>query len=144
MVERWQFHDPHLNEAWIVPLNPNRMTSPFREKNVTTKHTTALDGQVLLWEGAPPPKQWSFGGAILSEEHYAELKRWVEKQHRTRIRDHFGRWMTVYLIKFDPEPKRAVNLQTTVANADAYWRHEYTIEALILEGPSEPTVRVSA
>jgi hypothetical protein len=135
MVQRWQFHDPYASpaETWTVPINPREMDSPFFAKNVTSRVTTAVNGQALMFEGAAEPHEWTFSGAILTAEHYAELKRWVDKNNRVRITDHFGRTLEVYLLAFAPTPKRSLG---------KYWRHEYTVRALVTKSPTAPTVGV--
>lgn len=132
---RWVFHDPYLSETWEVPINPREMSSPFAEKNVTTLGTTAIDGKVLLFEGAASPAQWTFAGRILDPDHYAQLLYWSEKKNRIRITDHFGRNIVCYLQKFEPTPKRAAN---------HYWSHDYTMTALVLVPPTAPTYEVGA
>jgi hypothetical protein len=132
MVQRWVFSDPYASETWTVPINPREMDSPFFEKNVSTRVTTAVNGRVLLQEGSPQPREWSFSGAILTAEHYAELKRWVEKRNRITITDHFGRIIECYLLHFDPQPKRSLG---------KYWRHDYTVRALVTKAPTAPTVQ---
>lgn len=145
-VHRWQFYDPALeNERpnlgqnnfwhleWTVPINPREMSSPFPEKAVSVHQTTALDGRALLYEGSTPPPNWTFSGAILDWDHYWRLQVWSGKSNRIRITDHFGRHLWCYLLKFDPEPVRAPN---------RYWRHNYTMSALVLSTPTMPTVGI--
>lgn len=145
-VTRWHFYDPALEYErpnlsadsmwhleWTVPINPREMSSPFPEKSVTIRQTTALNGQVLLYEGSSPPANWTFSGAILDWEHYWRLQVWSSKGNRIVITDHFGRDIVCYLTRFDPSPKRAIG---------RYWRHEYTMSALVLETPTQPTVGV--
>ena len=133
MVARWVFHDPYLPETWEVPINPREMSSPFAEKAVSLRQTTAVDGRALLFEGSAAVPDWTFTGVILDPGHYANLLKWSEKRNRIQITDHFGRMIVCYLTKFEPTPKRAVG---------RYWRHEYTMTALVLEKPTSPTVHV--
>ena len=143
-IHRWKFQDPALNNVWLppdrlwewewtVPINPREMSSPFPEKNVSVRQTSALDGRALLFEGSTPPANWTFSGAILDAEHYKRLQLWSEKRNRIRITDHFGRTIVCYLLQFDPEPVRAPG---------RYWRHNYSMSALVLEKPTEPVVGV--
>lgn len=132
-VVRWIFHDPYTDpvETWTVPINPNTMTSPFRDKNVSTQVTTAVNGKTLLFEGNAAPAQWQFGGVILDHDHYQELLRWINKRNRIQITDHFGRQMWAYLLSYKPDPRRALG---------RYWKHDYTIDAIVLSAPTAPTV----
>lgn len=132
-VQRWVFTDEYNVESWTVPQNPAQMSSPFGEKAVSMRTSTAVDGQVILFEGNTPAHQWDFSGSIRTPAHYAELKRWVEKKNRIVITDHFGRTIPCYLLGFAPEPKRSLNV---------YWRHDYTVKAIITGPIGAPTVGV--
>jgi hypothetical protein len=123
MVQRWVFSDPSVPETYTVELNPNAMTSIWREKNITYAATTAVDGQTLMTEGNPNPKQWEFSGVLISKEHYDALLKWSKKRVRTYITDHYGRRLTVYWTNFSPVPQRSVKYP---------WRHNYTCTAVIL------------
>lgn len=129
-VRRWVFTDPYTNETYTVPLNPREMTSPFADLNISQRHTTAVDGRALLFEGSSPPANWQFSGAILDANHYAALLAWKEKRRRIRITDHYGRQIEVLLVSFNPTPKRSLGKP---------WRHEYTMDALVLAKPTAPT-----
>lgn len=133
MVMRWALYDPHNGESWIMPINPREMSSPFPEKAVSLRQTTAIDGRALLFEGSSTVPDWTFSGRILTADHYAQLLYWSQKRNRITITDHFGRIIPCYLLKFDPTPKRAIN---------RYWSHDYTMTAMVLEAPSAPTVHV--
>lgn len=132
-VQRWTLHDPVLHETYEFPLNPRSMGSIHRPRNITARTTTAVDGQSLVTEGNAPPHTWTFEGAILTPEHYADLLTWSQKPYRVTLTDHFGRSFDVVLQNFDTTPKRAVG---------RYWRHEYTMTGLIVSTPTAPTVGV--
>ena len=132
-VQRWIFHDPFAPETWTVPMNPSEMSSIFPEKNISTNATTALTGQVLLFEGATTPVNWNFQGTTLDRAHHDELLRWSQKRNRIRITDHFGRVIPVYLVNFDAIPQPA-------PQTPRKWRHTYTMTAIIVGQPSAATV----
>lgn len=131
---RWKIQDPADNTpqgTYVFPINPNKMNSPFPEREITTLPTTAIDGNTLVWEGRSTPAAFTFGGSILDRAHYEALRHWVyDRQGRMFLFDHFGRRMVVNFKKFDPEPRRRVG---------RYWSHEYTIDCLVLS-VSAPTV----
>lgn len=129
MVRRWIYTDPYVPETYTVPINPREMGSLFAEKPVTSRQTSARDGQALLFEGSAPPAPWTYSGTILDSAHYAELLRWSQKGNRITITDHYGRVIPIYLVRFDPTPKRSMGKP---------WRHEYTMSALVLGAPSAP------
>lgn len=135
IVQKWTFYDPHdpnpATNLYRFPHNPNKMTTPFPEKNITTKATTALDGQVLIYQGMNNPAQWQFSGDLWTANEYDMLRSWVyERPRRVVVTDHFGRPITCILQKFDAVP--AQKLRT-------YWRHTYTISAYVFS-VGEPTV----
>lgn len=135
-VLRWVLQDPADPSpagTYTVPRNPNRMTSPFPARAITSEGTTAIDGQVLLWEGMTTPTQWSFGGTIVDAAHYEALRSWVyDRQGRLFVYDHFGRRLVVVLKEFKADPPEK-------AKMGRYWHHDYEISALVLS-ISQPTV----
>lgn len=125
--QRWRFEDPAdtnpTTRVYTLPWNPNKMSSPFPERNITFEGTTALDGQPLMWESIAAPASWSFGGVTKDDAHYEALRSWVyDRQGRLYVWDHYGRRLTVSMKKFDPEPKTSIGHR---------WRHTYTITALV-------------
>lgn len=128
--KRWILSD--ANGSYTFPNNPNAMTSPFGARNISTKVSTAVDGQVLLFEGNRSPVEWTFSGDILDHELYESLRSWVYDRigRRVTITDHYGRAIIAVLTKFDPTPKRAVG---------KYWRHTYTVTAVVVR-VGAPTV----
>ena len=65
---RWKFEDPSDvdpdTRTYLLRPNPDRISSPFPARAVTHEGTTAIDGQVLMWEGVTPPTEWTFEGTI--------------------------------------------------------------------------------
>ncbi len=120
--KRWTITD--ANGVYTFRPNPNTMTSPFGKRNITSKVTTAVDGQVLFFEGGKAAQEWTFGGDITDHEQYEALRHWVFDRLGTRVivTDHFGRQINCVLVDFKPTPKRAVG---------KYWRHTYEITALV-------------
>jgi hypothetical protein len=129
-VMRWTIAD--ASDSYTFWPNPNAMSSPFGKRNVTSKVTTAVDGQVLFFEGGKNATEWTFSGDILDALQYEALRHWVYDRigRRVTVRDHFGRLISCVLTEFKPTPKRAVG---------KYWRHTYEITALVT-GVSAPTV----
>lgn len=131
MVARWTFYDPATTDTWVMPFNPATMTSIEPTRNIAVQGTTAVDGQILLTEGAVTPQEWSFSGKTLDHAHYEALRAWVyDVPNRIQITDHFGRVLTVMLTKMEATPARAVN---------RYWLHEYTVTGLLLSAGA-PTI----
>jgi hypothetical protein len=142
---RWKLEDPfdadEDTNTYIFVPNPNTMTSIHSGKTITATATMGVDGAQVMFEGATPPMQWTFGGDILTAVQYEMLRSWVEgpspgvvgppRNNWVYITDHYGRKMKVYLVKFNPTGKRAVGKA---------WRHTYTIDAYIIGKPSAATV----
>lgn len=135
-VLRWYLQDPsdpNPSGIYTFPWNPQRMTSPFPARTITAEGTTAIDGQVLLWEGTPEPANWSFSGVIKDAAHYEALRHWTyDVQGRIFLFDHFGRRLIVVLKAFKPDPGEKYKI-------GRYWYHSYDIDALVIS-ISQPTV----
>jgi hypothetical protein len=132
-VKRWIFRDYSVPEEWTVDISPVDMGSPFGERNITIRSTSAKNGQALLFEGVRVPPTWEFSGSILDEAHYAELLRWSQKPNRIEIEDHFGRKVEGIIQSFTPRPQRSPSL---------YFKHEYSMTVLVTAGPTAPTKTV--
>lgn len=123
-VNRWVFFSPVTNETWTVPINPNKMDKIGPTKVVSYMTTTAINGQVLSFEGAPVPTDWTFSGAILYEDHYRGLEHWTyEVPGRIQITDHFLRVHLVQLLDFDATPGQ---------RASHPWYHTYTVKGKMI------------
>lgn len=87
---RWLFYDPVLDESYRVPINPNRMTSPLREKSLDT--VTNVFGRIRTRRIDPnAPYEWSFSGVIRDIDHHDALVTWMKKLNLITITDHLGR-----------------------------------------------------
>jgi hypothetical protein len=125
-VLRWVIVDPYdtnsLTNTYHFPRNPRDMSSVYPDRPVTAMTTTA--GKVLLYEGATPPKPFTFSGPILDKQQFLDLQTWVyTKKRRLNITDHFGRVISCILTTVDMVPKRRVNY---------YYSHEYVVSGLVL------------
>jgi hypothetical protein len=131
-VLRWKLKDPYDTTSagtYTFTRNPRSMTSPFPERQVSSYATSA--GKTLTYEGATPPKQWSFSGPILHKGEIDALYNWVyNKKRRILLTDHFGRQLTLVMQSMDVQPARRTGY---------YWSHDYTVTALVLD-ISAPTV----
>ena len=130
MSYRWTFDD-RAGDTYEVEINPNKMGKLLAAKAITTKVTTAVDGQTLFFEGRRPPQSWQFSGVLESRDHYMALQRWVYDKGRIVIKDHFERLISVVLTDFDAQPKRSLG---------KYWRHDYTCIGLVYDVDDSNTV----
>jgi hypothetical protein len=132
-VLRWKLVDPYLTDpgdkTYVFPRNPKEMTSPYYERAITG--TTTIFNKRLVYEGASPPKAWTFSGPILEKSHFDALREWTySHKRRFYLYDHFGRRITTVFSSVDMTPVRRVNY---------YYSHDYTVSALTLD-ITEPTV----
>lgn len=131
VLQRWVFNDPTTGAdpaTYTVPLNPDKMSSPFlAPRNLTVKTTTSVGGQPLVWEGQTPPTEWTFSGTCLDSDHLEAMITWRQKTAITTITDHFNRTWQVYWMDFQP-----------VAAGSTQWpnKHTYTAKVLVLGGPT--------
>lgn len=135
-LHKWRLEDPAdpdpATRVYVFPRNPVKMSAPFLEKNISMEGTTAVDGQVLLWEGVTPARPWSFGGAIIDKAQHEALRSWVyDRQGRLFVYDHFGRRFTVVMQALETE---------VVRKNQVYWRHDYTVKCIQIGQPTLPTV----
>lgn len=129
-LQRWVFNDPTDGAdpaTYTVPLNPNQMTSPYpAPRNLTTKTSTAVGGQPIVWEGQATPTEWTFQGTILTSDHLEAMLVWRAKNTITTITDHFNRTWTVYWEDFQPVPAGSTQYPN---------KHTYTAKVLVFGGP---------
>lgn len=123
MSYRWEFDDG-VGEHYIIPINPNKMTALKAERPISTRVTTAVGGQVLLFEGRRPPAAWNFSGVLFTKDEYDQLDHWTYSKGRITITDHYRRVLTVVLQGFDPTAKRSIGVP---------WRHDYIVKGLLLD-----------
>lgn len=135
MYRSWQFDDGV--ESYTVPINPNKMTKLKAARAITTRSTSAVDGQAIFFEGQRPPQSWTFSGTLLHKDHLDSLDHWVYQKGRITITDHLSRVIYCVLSDFDAQLKRAINKP---------YKHEYTVTGLVykvddaaaIEDPPEP------
>jgi hypothetical protein len=121
----WRWEDPTEGTVEFMSLNPNEGASPTYTKTITKETTTAPGGQraVLIYEGADPPVDFSFSGAILTREQYEFLEIAWSKRHLLLLTDDLGRVFTLYLVSFNPKREWSAHYP---------WRHSYDASAVIV------------
>lgn len=123
---RWVFTDPVTSETYEMEINPNEGGTPKLSKNISYQITTAPEpnSRVLMFEGRPQPRQGSFAGTILTEQHYNAMVQWYEKRNQIYVTDDLGRTFTIYITGFDAKRVRAIQHP---------WKHTYTCEYTIID-----------
>jgi hypothetical protein len=120
----WEFYDPVGNETYNWEINPNDGGYPSRSKNISYEATAAPNGQTLAFEGRESPASLSFSGTILTESQFNTLNDWYLKRNQIRLTDDLGREFWIYIKSFNPTRVRSINYP---------WRHNYSIEAIVLD-----------
>ena len=101
-VVRWILEDPGAVESIAVPLNPNKMDSPTRPRNMTWAWTHYGPDHMRGIDVPGPATNWTWGGVLLSQTHYDLLLDWTKRLVPLHITDHLGRTFEVVIQKFDP------------------------------------------
>lgn len=131
-VTRWVFQDLVTGGlgSYVVPMNPESMTSPHAPPSpITPQWTTAPDGQGILWEGSGRAYEWTFSGTCLTEEHYNKLVAYHQLERKFYVIDHRNRaWIVTW---------EALNFTHKYVSGFPY-AHTYEVTALVYGGPVTP------
>jgi hypothetical protein len=102
---RWLFEDPVAATSYRVPINPNKMTSPFPERSLDSVQTIRQHWRIreTVKNAA---HEWRFSGVIRDIDHYDNLYLWSLKPNPFTITDHLGRIFEVVPVRFIPDEKR--------------------------------------
>jgi hypothetical protein len=119
----WMFRDYIEGTTLFMAINPNEGASPEYMKGLSQQTTTAPDGRVLVFEGAPQPQKFDFSGVILEQAHYEFLYNAWKKRHPIEITDDLGRVFQVYFESFSPKREVSGSLP---------WRHTYSATTVIV------------
>ena len=121
---RWLFEDPVASTSYRVPINPNKMSSPFPEKDLDT--LTNVYGRIrTLWQNSNAVHEWTFSGVIRDIDHHDALVEWGKKQNLINITDHLGRTFQVLPQRVDITEKRP--------SARIPDKFDYTFTVLVLK-----------
>lgn len=122
-VNRWALQDPTSDGVtYVFPINPARMSSPHAARVFTTDHTSAADGQPLIFEGFPVGVDWSFEGTVQTQDFYDSLEAFLASGRRLFCFDHLDRAWEISLESIDWEPVR---------DSRHPWAHRYKAKAII-------------
>lgn len=122
---RWTLTEVATGATWTMPINPDSMTSPLRQREFTTaRGVGGRIKQVRVFQSAAQPVEWEWSGVIRTKAHYDALEEWIKKPGKVRVNDHLGRTFEVMLQTFEPEDRQPTH-QTS-------WRLRYTMKALVL------------
>ena len=110
--------------GWVAVLVPAAVERPEGDYVVSGD----VAGYTLLAFGmdkAIGPVEWTFGGVLLTKDHYDSLLEWTKKLTVVRITDHLLRTFEVIITRFDPVER--------LPTATRAWRADYTMTCLLLK-----------
>lgn len=127
MVVKWKFEDFIEEDEYTFLINPNKGGTPEMKKNIIQRNTTAPDGKTILFEGRDEPMTFTFSGTLRDETQLTTLQSWVQRRNQIRLTDDLGRSYSVYLTGISA---------TRIRAAQALWKHEWEITAVLVDWPS--------
>lgn len=123
-MTRWTLYDPATLQTWVLPINPDRMTSPFPAKNIRVAYGVRAPLQRLRTFMAPAAAvDWEWEGVIRTQAHYDTYVDWAWRDGPIHVTDHLNRKWEVFLQSFEPEERRPTPNVTI--------RLRYKVKALI-------------
>lgn len=131
-VVRWVFEEvlpvgsTGTGEIYTFPNNPSQMSTPHAPRVIATDHTTAPDGQPILWEGVGAPVEWVVEGFCFTQAHAEALEHWQSQNRRFWAVDHLQRAWAVTFETLDWTPVR---------DTGSRWSARYRIKLFIYDGP---------
>lgn len=135
-VIRWVFEDVLPvgeivpGEVYTFPNNPSSMSTPHAPRVLNAEHTTAPDGQAIIWEGAGVPVEWNIEGFCFTQAHAQALERWQAQNRRFWAVDHLQRAWVVTFETLDWTPVR---------DTKRAWSARYRAKLFIYSGPVDLT-----
>ncbi len=123
-VVRWVIEDPSPGGlgTYTVPINPEKMTSPWPQRLLQTERTVADDGVEMTWASVEASTDWQFTGAVITQAHYDKINAYAALNRRIYITDHRSRTWIVGI--------REIAWEKIPAQTNEYaWR--YTVSAEI-------------
>lgn len=125
---KWVLQDlmPGGLGSWVMPTNPAEMSSPYLERNYTTKMTTA--GRAHISEGARVPVEWTFGGLAPDEAFANKLLAYRNLNRRLYVIDHRGRAFKVMITNLELVPRLRKTYNGVLIDG-----HDYTMTATVLD-----------
>lgn len=124
MTVRWTFAEVGTTETYTMAINPDSMTSPTQDKNLTTAFAIA-DGRLggRTFRSRAEAKEWEFSGVIRTQAFHDALEAWSRKPGKVRITDHLGRTFEVMFTSFEPVDRKPT--------PSVPWRLRYTMKTLL-------------
>ncbi len=106
-------------EDYVWEINPNDGGSPAITKNLTISNSVGPNRVGIVQEGQSSPPVLSFGGVILTQEHYETLETWFDRRIFIKLTDDLGREFYGVFTRFTPR---------RVRRPSRPWYHTYEAE----------------
>lgn len=124
-MSRWTFVEVDTGLAYEMPINPDSMSSPHQDRQLTTSYgARTLTGRLRTFEHPTPAKDWEFAGVIRTQEMYDALVTWSKVPGKVHVTDHLGRTFEVLFDSFEATDRRPTGTNK--------WRMRYSMKALLL------------
>lgn len=123
---RWTLFDPATLTTYVMPINPDRMSSPHPRKKIDTAYGGrggAGLGRIRTFMAPADAVEWTFEGPIRTQAHHDALQTWSQKGE-VYVTDHLGRTWVVIMQTFVPDERKPT--------AATPWRLRYTMKCLVM------------
>lgn len=127
MTVRWTLEDESTLDEYTFEMNPDTAKIPGITKTINYENTSAGPGRAIIFEGRDEVPKGSFGGKILSEQQYNDMKSWSNRRHQVLLTDDLGREFSIYITDIDFNRLR---------RAGNPWYHDFTVNFTILDWPA--------
>lgn len=128
---KWVIQDAYTGPgglgSYVLPVGPSSMTAPHYEHSFNSRQVKSPNGQFHIFQGAPPPKEWSFSGYADSEEMVETLWAFRELNRRVYVIDHHGRAWKVAITNFDAKPRLRHFYNGDVSDWGSDWEMTVTV-----------------
>lgn len=123
-MNRWTLKDTTTDEVWEMPINPDSMTSPEPDRQLSFGQGFRKNTRLRTYARPSEAKEWEWSGVIRTQAHHDTLHEWALRGVPVEVSDHLGRTYRVVIAKFDVTDRRPTK---TVS-----WRLRYTMSVRIV------------
>jgi hypothetical protein len=106
-MSRWTLKDTVTNEVYTMPINPDSMTSPEPDRNLSFGPGWRLNSTRNRTHQTPSDaKEWQFSGPIRTQAHHDALFEWATRDVPVEVSDHLGRTYRVVISQLNVTERR--------------------------------------
>jgi hypothetical protein len=103
-TQRWTLTEKGTATTWTMPVNPNTMSDLPELKQLVTI-SSVIQNRARTFQTPAVAQELTWGGVILSQQHYDDLLLWSRKAGVIVIVDHLQRSFEVLISQFRPAPE---------------------------------------